>query len=258
MSSIAEVIADGFALIAGFWGEGSELPAAELEDAIDRAAFTGDVDSSHAALSAYERAASMSCARCAPALAGGNSGVSGCVDLATRFGDRYRLIHEEQVSEWPPAHRPWLARIVCRYGHVGVQGGERLYAFTDRHVAASLRKLSFVEKTQGGSELRIVFHVDHLAAVLAILRPYRRRRLSPAERARLVAAGASHRFGTCADDGVQSELPVPGSTHEGRRSLRPLSEVLVPPETLEEFRPASPAKGKYAAGAPHAGAPPGG
>ncbi len=107
-----------------------------------------------------------------------------CIDLAERYGRRYRIRHEEQAAEWPPADRPWLARIACRYGHVGVQGGERLHAFTDRPVIGRrLRALPFLDHAQGDQEVRVVFHVDHLAEVLAILRPYRRRQLSAEQRA---------------------------------------------------------------------------
>jgi hypothetical protein len=58
--------------------------------------------------------------------------------------------------------------------------------------------------------VRIVFHADHLAEVLVLLRPYRRRQVSEAERERLAAMGAADRFGP--GDGVQSELTAPEST----------------------------------------------
>lgn len=118
-----------------------------------------------------------------------------CVNLAERFGHRFRIVYEEQVAEWPVADRPWLARIACRYGHVGVQGGEQLYGFTDHPVIGRrLRALACVERAQGDSEVRIVFPVDHLPAVLALLRPYRRRQVSATERERLRAMGEAHRF----------------------------------------------------------------
>lgn len=48
-----------------------------------------------------------------------------------------------------------------------------------------LRALPFIERAQGDTEVRVVFHVDHLAEVLAVLKPYRRRQVSAAERDRL-------------------------------------------------------------------------
>ena len=37
-----------------------------------------------------------------------------CINLAERFGQRYRIGYEEQAADWPVAERPWLARILCR------------------------------------------------------------------------------------------------------------------------------------------------
>lgn len=136
-----------------------------------------------------------------------------CLDLAADYGHRYRITYEPQAAEWPPAERPWLARIACRHGHVGVQGGERLYAFTDRpRIGAQLRGLA-PERAQGDAETRIVFHVDHLDLVLAILRPYRRRQgLSEAQRA---ALDAGRRLFLRRGAVENSDFPAPESTQRG-------------------------------------------
>lgn len=118
-----------------------------------------------------------------------------CVDLAERHGARYRIVYElpadlrTEAHGWPRDAWPWLARIACHHGHVGVQGGDRLHAFTDRQrIGARLRALPFVERALGDAEVRVVFHVDHLAEVLGLLKPYRRRQgLSEAQRAALAA-----------------------------------------------------------------------
>ena len=133
-----------------------------------------------------------------------------CINLAEQYGNRYRIAYEEQWAEWPAAERPWLARIACKNGHVGVQGGDRLHAFTDRpRLGAQLRALPFIERAQGDVEVRVVFDASHLAAVLAILKPYRRRQVSEAERERLRAMGEAHRFQ--ASHGVQGDLTAPES-----------------------------------------------
>ncbi len=141
-----------------------------------------------------------------------------CIDLAERFGRRYRIGYEAQAADWPPADRPWLARIACRYGHVGVQGGERLHAFTDRPViGARLRQLAFVEHAQGDAEVRVVFHVDHLAEVLAILKPYRRRQLTAEQRvakAAILARARSQR-GAAALSGADFTAPGTPQTATG-------------------------------------------
>lgn len=142
-----------------------------------------------------------------------------CIDLEARFGSRYRIILEEHAHMWPMSERPWLARIRCRHGHVGVQGGERLYAFTNRpRIGARLRALPFIGKAQGDVEVRVVFPVDHLADVLAILIPYRRRQITEADRERLRAVGAAHRFGRIA--GCQSEVTASESTPRLRATRR--------------------------------------
>ena len=139
-----------------------------------------------------------------------------CIDLAARFGGRHPVTHEEQAAEWPPSDRPWLARIACRHGYVGVHGGDRLYAFTDRaRIGARLRALPFIERAQGDTETRVVFHVDHLEAVLAILRPYRRRQVSKAERQRLAAMGAVALARHRSVGNVQSAETAPGLTQIG-------------------------------------------
>ena len=139
--------------------------------------------------------------------------MTACVDLAARFGDRFRLNWEADDRTkllWPREDHPWLYRIPCRYGHVGVQGGELLYAFSDRpRIGRQLRTLPFIERAAGDLEVRIVFQVDQLAAVLAILRPYRRRRLSNAARAELVDRGAATRFGSAEGTRRTERVPSP-------------------------------------------------
>ena len=118
-----------------------------------------------------------------------------CIDLIAKAGRRYRTAYElptdlrTEAHGWPRDDWPWLARILCHHGHVGVHGGERLYAFTDHpRIGAQLRALPFIERAQGDAEVRVVFHVDHQVAVLKVLKPYRRRQgLSDAQRAALAA-----------------------------------------------------------------------
>ncbi|MBX3027662.1 hypothetical protein KF840_22415 [bacterium] len=139
-----------------------------------------------------------------------------CIDLSARYSRRYRIVFEPQAADWPVADRPWLARIACRHGYVGAQGGERLFAWTDRpRIGVHLRALPFVERALGDAEVRVVFHVDHLDAVLAILRPYRRRRLSEEHRAALVAAGTAALARHRAAANTQSDFPAPGSPQAG-------------------------------------------
>lgn len=146
-----------------------------------------------------------------------------CIDLVAELGHRYRIAHEEQASEWPPADRRWLAYIRCRNGRVGVQGGERLYAWTDRaRVGGRLRLLPCIERAQGDAETRVTFRRDDLDAVLGVMQPFCRRQVSEAERERLRAMGGQYRF--VAGHGVggaetapESTQATPGGVREGTR-----------------------------------------
>jgi len=144
---------------------------------------------------------------------------AGCIDLARRFSGRFRIVYEEQVALWPPGERVWLARVACHGGHVGVQGGDRLVAFTNRpRLGRQLRALPFVIGAQGDAEVRIVFPVEFVELVLTLLRPRRRRQVSAAQRERLATMGAAHRFRR--NDGVQGAFRGPESTRGGSGEAR--------------------------------------
>lgn len=138
-------------------------------------------------------------------------------------------INEPQAADWLSADRSWLARTACRYGHVGVQGDERLAAFTDPpRIGASSERWRLSCRRRGDAEVRVVFHVEHPSEVLAILRPDRRRQVSEAERARLAAVGATHRYGTGAGHGVQSDFTATGSTEDGAGTAPSMAPAATP------------------------------
>jgi hypothetical protein len=89
---------------------------------------------------------------------------------------------------------------------------------TGRAFGAHLRALPCVEQAQGDAEVRVVFHLDHLADMLAVLRPYRRGQVSEAERERLQALLARHGFGAAAIS--KSDLTAPESTQADRDGER--------------------------------------
>jgi hypothetical protein len=139
-----------------------------------------------------------------------------CINLAERFGHRYRIGWEASGAtkrDWPRAERPWLMRLRCRAGHVAPYGGDVLQAVTDRpRLGTQLRALPFVLAARGDAETVVRFHVDHLSAVLAILRPYQRRRLTEARRAELGARLARVRPTIRPGALAESDFPAPGST----------------------------------------------
>ena len=107
-----------------------------------------------------------------------------CVDLVERFGARYRIGYEPQKREWPRIDWPWIARVRCRRGWIGVAGGTDLQAFTARRILGRrLRALPFVTAARGDVETVIRFPVEHTDAVFAILMPLRRPQLTDEQRA---------------------------------------------------------------------------
>jgi len=141
-----------------------------------------------------------------------------CINLQERFGRRYRIGWEaggKTRSQWPPEDWPWLMEIKCRYGTVSPFGGEILQAMTDKpRIGTQLRKLPCVLHARGADEVVIRFHVDHIGQVLALLKPYRRRQASEAERERL--ARLSHRHGFSAKRISETQHSALGATNVGR------------------------------------------
>jgi hypothetical protein len=116
-----------------------------------------------------------------------------CVNLRQRFGRRYRIRWEgDGVTryQWPEDERQWLMELRCKRGVISPWGGELLQAWTDKpRIGAQLRRLSCVIRACGDEEVVIRFHVDDLEQVLAVLKPYRRRQLSEAQKEQLRAVG---------------------------------------------------------------------
>ena len=151
-----------------------------------------------------------------------------CVDLGALYGARYRLTWEADGatrSQWPRGDWPWLRRVPCRRGYLYVLGGEMLAACTVGHPAIGrrLRRLPGVTKAFGEADETVAhFPVAVAEAVLALLRPYRRVQLSPAERAarreRMLAVRKTRASGALESTiaGRDDLTPVPaGSARSG-------------------------------------------
>lgn len=101
----------------------------------------------------------------------------------------------------------------------GLRVHERLvHALRRLRAVLPVRSAGAVDHVGGGGRAGgwavVTFHVDDAEAVFAVLKPYRRRQVSEAERERLVAPGSRFRFG--AGHGVQSDHSEPGATIEGQ------------------------------------------
>jgi hypothetical protein len=121
-----------------------------------------------------------------------------CIDLAEHFGQQYRVEHE-QHGRGARVNVPWLKIIPCQAGHVCPWGRSTLAAVTDKAgpIARKLAALPGAILWQDGSDgATVVFDVALFPQVAKIMRPRRCRRLNPEQRAKLVQAGAKHRFRT--------------------------------------------------------------
>lgn len=156
----------------------------------------------------------------------------GCLDIRDRFGRRFKIEYEESYRAERPEFRTaealWLTVIPCRHGHICPWGGDNLAACTKTAgpVARRLKALPFVDVAQDGSDgVNVVFHVEHLEEVAAIMQPRRRRVLSEPARVRLAEAGARTRFGR----GIQTapnERPCVPMPLDDFQAVQPLPRVL--------------------------------
>lgn len=121
-----------------------------------------------------------------------------CVDLRERFGTRYRARKEADGATWydtPEAERVWLLELPCRYGFVYPHGAEMLAAVvTGRYARQQVAALPCIVSRRGDEELVVTFRVDDAETVLAILKPRRRRQVSPEQREQLRAMGFGGRL----------------------------------------------------------------
>ena len=138
-----------------------------------------------------------------------------CVNLKERYGDRYRVEYEESYyaerGDGARSDDPWLMVILCQNGHICPWGGSKLAACTSGagSVAKRLKALPFAEVAQDGADgANVVFDVEHFDQVAEIMKPRRRRRLSPEHRAKLLEASREFWFLPGSDDaGAAPESP---------------------------------------------------
>jgi hypothetical protein len=139
-----------------------------------------------------------------------------CVNLKERFGRRFKVVYEESYyaerPEFRAAEAPWLMMIPCQHGHICPWGGENLAACTRTAgpIAKRLKALPFATVAQDGSDgANVVFPVDHFEEVAAIMKPRRRRVLSPKARKAAGERLAKYQF-----------RPAVGIAPEGQGSVR--------------------------------------
>jgi hypothetical protein len=145
-----------------------------------------------------------------------------CIDLKERFGKRFRVIRE-------PGHGltrdPWLWQLQCRRGHIAPWGGTRLVACIDGHrlLAKRLASLPGVQLVADGDDgANVVFDVADFATVAKLLKPRRRRVLTPEQRQQASDRLAAFRFDR-----------KPESANEQKNASDVLVGVPIPPSPPE-------------------------
>jgi hypothetical protein len=124
-----------------------------------------------------------------------------CVNLRGRFGRQYRIEHEESYYAERPEHRSaeeaWLQIIPCQRGHIYPHGHNMLAAATNGR-GAIVKKLLAVPGAKmwqdGDDGVNVLFPVERFDDVAKLMRPRRRRRLSPEQRAKAVERLAKYAF----------------------------------------------------------------
>lgn len=153
--------------------------------------------------------------------------MTSCIDLRERCGQLYRIENEQTGVGEPCGRRPndpWLATLRCLHGHIYAQGGELLGASTDHRgpVANRLQYLPCCRLHQDGEDgVNVIFHVDDFDQVAEIMKPRRRRRLSPEQRAQRTERLRSYRFPPAtreAGDERRRDPSGPAAHRAGRRA----------------------------------------
>ena len=124
-------------------------------------------------------------------------GFAGCVDLRPwAKANRYRFRFEESYRVESSTHvrgdGRWFVEILCRNGLIYPYGGTQLLAYAKSRIAPAIAKLPDVHPYQTDGTARVLkFPVERLDEVAAILKPRKRRTLSP-DRARAMGKATAY------------------------------------------------------------------
>jgi hypothetical protein len=124
-----------------------------------------------------------------------------CVNLRAKFGDRWKITFEPSYyADRGPLGRtddPWLQQIECVHGTICPWGDDKLGACTKHRgpVASQLAALDCVTVAQEGTDgSNATFHIDDIEIIAEVMKPRRKRQVSPAMREHLRNIGATTRF----------------------------------------------------------------
>jgi hypothetical protein len=114
-----------------------------------------------------------------------------CINLRELFGERFRIGHDEAAATYAEKNDPWMMTILCDNGVIYPHGGSRLAAECYGPTARKLKAIAGVTvHQQGDREWCMLFDVSIFEQVAEVMKPRKRRHLSP-ERARAIS-GLAH------------------------------------------------------------------
>jgi hypothetical protein len=136
------------------------------------------------------------------------------IDLRQHYAHRYRVTCEGSCER---AHHgsacdPWNAIVLCQHGHIYPHGELLLGAATNNRgqKANSLAALPCVRVVQDGDDgINVVFDASDFAKVAAIMKPRRKRQLTPEQKAERVARLQKYQFSAASQSDFETLLPLP-------------------------------------------------
>ena len=128
-----------------------------------------------------------------------------CPNLKTLAGSKYKVTYEEsyqaQYSEHARREDPWLLILLCKNGHICPWSKNHLAACTSKAgaIAKRLAALHCVQVVQDGADgINAVFQVEHLAEVLKLMRPRRRRTMTAEQKQQAAERLSKYQFSASA------------------------------------------------------------
>jgi hypothetical protein len=116
-----------------------------------------------------------------------------CVNLRDTFGDRFKIAYD---PAYDPTHialdrrDAWMMVLPCERGTIFPHGGQMLAVEVTYAMSRRLDALGLVLHQDGDRERTYLFPVSRFDDVAAVVKPRKRRRLTPEQNAKLQAANA--------------------------------------------------------------------
>ncbi len=163
-----------------------------------------------------------------------------CPNLKELYGNRFKVEYEQSYfaehGQRGRTEEPWLMILLCQRGHICPWGPDTLAASTNKHgpVAKRLAAMDCCKVVQDASDgVTVRFHVDNFKAVAALMKPRRRRRLTPEQRAAAVERLRKYAFTAAAQAPENEQSGVSGPLPDSQVVQDDLRPAFVPETTFD-------------------------